>query len=498
MERIKLKTLIKDFPLQAVKGSLQVKINGITAHSKQVAPGNLFVAKKGLNYDGNQFIQEAVDNGAVAILTDLYDPFHPNVVQLITKDVAKVEAWLAKEYYGQASDHLFLVGITGTNGKTTVSYLIHHLFTKLKESCGLIGTIEWRMGGDYVLPSQKTTPDSLTNHKLLHEMLKRGCQSCVMEVSSHALDQDRVASIEFDIAILTNLTQDHLDYHETMHNYVSAKAKLFSSLSKEGVKPFTKQVVINRDASFQEEILASCHVPILTYGIENSADLMAKNIQLTSTHAQFDLVFQDKLFPCRSPLIGRYNVYNLLAAIRCCLAKGYSIENILHALKSFKGVPGRLEKVENEKKLSIFVDYAHTDDALFNVLTTLRELNPRRIITVFGCGGDRDRSKRPKMGAVAEALSDLTILTNDNPRHEDPNEIIRQILSGVSDLSRTLVIADRKEAIEKAVLSATKDDIVLIAGKGHETYQIFSSQTRVFDDRVIAKAAASCESSCVC
>ncbi len=488
MERIKLKKLLKEIPVKEIKGPKDVEISGLCSNSKLVAPGDLFIAKKGLTHDGARFIPDAVASGAAAILTDLYDPFFSDVTQIIHPDVASVEAAIAKTFYGHPSDQLFLVGITGTNGKTTTSYLIRHLLLHCGIPCGLIGTIEWIVG-EHVFPSGKTTPDILQNYKLFHEMLAKNCKACVMEVSSHALDQARVRSIEFDVAVFTNLTQDHLDYHKTMEEYANAKTKLFSTLLSQGAKAFPKKAVVNADSPYFSQMTEQCLAAILSYGIEKPSDLAAKNIHLSPEGTSFDVHYNNEIHPFNTSLIGRFNVYNLLAAIGVGIARGFPLRGILQALGPFTSVPGRLERVANEKNLNIFVDYAHTDDALFNVLTTLKELKKGRLITVFGCGGNRDAGKRPKMGSVAEALSDLAIITSDNPRHEDPDEIIRHIIAGLKKPANALVIVDREEAIRRAVQIAKPEDIVLIAGKGHENYQIFSDQTIDFDDRLAAKQA---------
>lgn len=488
MERIKLKKLLKGISVKAIKGSKEVEIAGLCANSKLVAPGDLFIAKKGLTHDGARFIPDAIAAGASAILTDLYDPFFSDTVQIIHPDVASIEAAIAKTFYGHTSDKLFLVGITGTNGKTTTSYLIRHLFEALKVPCGLIGTIEWIVG-EHVFPSGLTTSDILQNYKLFHDMVSKKCQACVMEVSSHALEQGRVRDIEFDVAVFTNLTQDHLDYHKTMEEYAKAKAKLFSTMFPQGEKPFPKKAVVNADSPYFSQMVESCPASILSYGIEQPSDLSARNIHLSVDGTEFDVHYGNKILPFKTFLIGRFNVYNLLAAIGVGLSRNFPLEQILQTLIAFKAVPGRLERVLNDKGLDIFVDYAHTDDALHNVLTTLKELKKGRLITVFGCGGNRDAGKRPKMGAVVEALSDLVIITSDNPRHEDPEEIIRHILSGLKTPANALVIVDRKEAIRRAIQVAKPGDILLIAGKGHENYQIFSDQTISFDDRIAAKKA---------
>jgi UDP-N-acetylmuramoyl-L-alanyl-D-glutamate--2,6-diaminopimelate ligase len=485
MEPIKLKKLLKNIPDVCVKGSKEIEISGICTHSKRVAPGNLFIAKKGLTNDGARFIPDAIAAGAVAIVTDLYDPFYPDVVQILTEDTTAIEAQLAEEYYQCASQKLFLIAITGTNGKTTTSYLIKHIFDALGSSCGLIGTVEWIVG-QHVFPSSMTTPDLISNHKLFYEMVKEECRTCVMEVSSHALDQERVRAVEFDVAVFTNLTQDHLDYHKSLENYAAAKAKLFASLTQ-GKKPYPKWAVLNADSSYKEHMQTECSASVLTYGIDTPCDLMAQDIALFPQGLTCKVCYHDEILSLKSALIGRFNVYNLLAAIGASLVRGFSLKACINALSSFTGVSGRLERVANARNLNIFVDYAHTDDALENVLKTLKELKAKRILTVFGCGGSRDSSKRPKMGAVVERYSDLIFITSDNPRAEDPLDIIAQILTGLSSPERAYVIPDRSQAIQQAIDLCAPDDILLIAGKGHETTQIFSHTTINFDDRLCAK-----------
>src|ERR1700722_5487991 len=345
MERVKLKKLLKNIPVQSVKGSKEIEISGLCSNSKLVAPGDLFIAKKGLTHDGARFIPDAIAAGAVAILTDLYDPFiADSVVQIIHSNVTSVEAEIAKEFYGHPSDRLFLVGITGTNGKTTTSYLIRHLLEKNSEPCGLIGTIEWIVG-NHIFPSGKTTPDVLQNQKLFYEMVEHGCKNCVMEVSSHALDQGRVRSIDFDVAIFTNLTQDHLDYHQTMEQYAKAKSTLFS---------FAKWAIVNADSAYTAQMIAQCPAKILRYGIDQPCDLTARNIQLSASGLKCEIDFRGETLPFSSSLIGRFNVYNLLAAVGTGLAHGFGLKQILHALSSFTTVSGRLERIPNEQGMNIF------------------------------------------------------------------------------------------------------------------------------------------------
>jgi len=480
---VKLKYLLKDLTV-VVEGSKEVEITGITTNSKQVAPGNLFLAKKGITHEGTKFIPDAIAAGAVAVITDIYDPFF-NCVQVICSDVQSIEGVLASRFYNYPAEKLFLVGITGTNGKTTTSYLVKHLLDREKEFCGLIGTIEWIVG-DTILPSTHTTPDLMTLTKLFHDMASHECQSAVMEVSSHALTQGRVQGVPFDVAIFTNLTLDHLDYHGTMENYAAAKAQLFAMLPKDGY------AIYNIDDPWHPRMVQDCCAQKLSYGFSDRANLRASHVTLNAEGMQFVIEYQHHMMTISSPLIGRFNVYNLLAAIGVGIVRHLPLETIIEDLKSFRRVPGRLERVSNARGLNIFVDYAHTDDALRNVLETLQEFKTGKIITVFGCGGNRDATKRPKMASVAETFSDFVIVTTDNPRQEDPKEIIRQILPGFTQESRFAVALDRREAIHQAIAMAGAEDIVLIAGKGHETYQIFSHQTDPFDDREVARQAAIC------
>jgi UDP-N-acetylmuramoyl-L-alanyl-D-glutamate--2,6-diaminopimelate ligase len=487
MEPVKIRKLLKNIAVQAVKGSKEVEITGITSNSKLVAPGHLFIAKKGLTVDGARFISDAVAAGAVAVLTDLYDPFFPHITQIIHPDVPAAEAVIAKAFYASPSDRLLLVGVTGTNGKTTTSYLIRHLMEKRGKCFGLIGTVEWIVG-HHIFPAEQTTPALLQNYKLFHEMIAVGCEGCVMEVSSHALDQGRVAPLEFDIAVFTNLTQDHLDYHKTMEEYARAKAKLFTSL-KAGIKPFPKVAVVNADCAYSLQMMAECTAERILYGIDGPCDLRASSLCLSAEGVEFDIAFRGTECHFRSALIGRHNVYNLLAAIGVGLAQGIPLSACATALEDFSKIPGRLERVPNTVGLNIFVDYAHTEDALLNVLKALWECKKGRLIVVFGCGGDRDAPKRPKMGEVVEAHADLAVITSDNPRSENPEAIIRAILPGLKHPERAMVIVDREQAIWHAVHSAHTGDTILIAGKGHENFQIFSHHKIPFDDRDIAAAA---------
>jgi len=490
---MKLKKLFKEIPVKQIKGSKEIEITGICANSKLVAPGNLFIAKRGFLDDGNRYVPEAIAAGASAILTDMVDP-SLKVTQVICADVSGTEGLVAAHYHQFASDDLYMVGITGTNGKTTTSFIIKHVLDQIRGPCGLIGTIEYIIG-EHRYQATRTTPDVTSNHKMLREMVQQGCRSAVMEVTSHALDQGRVAHIDFDVAIFTNLTLDHLDYHQTMENYCAAKAKLFSSLgtSKRKKKMGSPKVaIINADSPWHVYMKKASHQKILTYSIENQSDLKASAIRLSSKGTEFDLTYKNQTVPCAIALIGRFNVYNCLAGIAVGLINGVSLEEMAAIISTFGSVAGRLEPVENSLGLKIYVDYAHSDDALTNILECLNELKTGRIITVFGCGGDRDKSKRVKMAQAAEEYSDICIVTSDNPRSEDPTAICRDILKGFKSKEKIEIEVDRQTAIKRAIDHATPDDIVLIAGKGHETYQIFAHKVIEFDDRKVA--AKFCES----
>lgn len=486
---MKLRKLFKNIENAQIKGSKDLEINGICSNSKLVAPGNLFIARKGRVDDGAKYISEAINAGAVAILTDMFDPSLKDVAQIIHPQVREVEGVLAAEYYQYPSDELFMVGITGTNGKTTTSFLTQFLLDRLSGPSGLIGTIEYVIGQQRY-QATRTTPDVVSNHKMLREMCVQGCNSAVLEVTSHALDQGRVNGIHFDVAVFTNLTLDHLDYHGTMEAYGDAKNKLFQKISKENPpksKTFPPVAIVNADSPWNKHILKGCTTKIFYFGIENKADLKASHIELTPEGTEFTLHLEGKSYPAFTQMIGRYNVYNCLAAVSVMLAKGFNLPEILSALKEFPSVPGRLEPVKNPLGLKIYVDFAHSDDALQNVLECLAELKTGRIITVFGCGGDRDQNKRPKMAQVAEQFSDLCILTSDNPRSEDPEKICLEVKTGFSSKANYILEIDRQKAIEKAIDAASSEDIILIAGKGHETYQIFAHKTIEFDDRKVVR-----------
>ena len=483
---MKLKELLKKIPFKQSHGSKDIMISGICSNSKLAAPGNLFIARKGKADDGMTYIPEAIAAGAVAIFTDIYDPLlKKSVTQVIYPDVASLEGIIAANYYRFASDELFMVGITGTNGKTTTSFLVKHLLDNLAGSCGLIGTIKYVIG-DHHYDATRTTPDAVSNQKMLRDMVSQGSKNAVMEVTSHALDQHRVDCINFDTAVFTNLTLDHLDYHVTMENYAKAKNRLFRNALTPSKKAYSKTAVVNIDSPWWSEIIEGTKANLITYGISGQADLRAEEICLSPGGASFTINFRGQRVPFSWALSGRFNVYNCLAAVGVGLSRWFPLEDIVAVLQKAPAVPGRLQAVENPLGLKIYVDFAHSDDSLLNVLECLAEFKKGKVITLFGCGGNRDTAKRPRMARVSEEHSDIVIVTSDNPRNEDPEEIARQIIAGFSNKGCYIVELDRKKAIERAIDIATPEDIILIAGKGHEPYQIFAHKTIEFDDRKVA------------
>lgn len=480
---MKLKLLLKGLEEIEVKGSKEVEITGLSTDSRTTAPGQLFLAKSGAHFDGAEFIPQALASGAAAVATDLYDPFS-SVPQLIYPDPTALEAKLASRFYHHPSKELFMVGVTGTKGKTTTTYLIWHLLGGLERSVGLLGTVETVVGSERH-SSSFTSHMAIQNQKLLREMVSRGGKRAVLEVSSHGLQQKRVDQIEWDAALFTNLHADHLDYHKTIEAYAAAKKKLFGQL--DGSSKLKKRAIFNADSSWTSFMQQGVASPIWTFGIEAKSDVRGSEPRFSSKGTSLKVEFQGIKEDFELPLMGRFNVYNALAATAVALETGMSLSQIGERLSHFKTVPGRLEQVENSLGIGIFIDYAHTGEALRNVLSTLREMGPKRLICLFGCGGDRDPRRRVEMGAAADGLADLSILTSDNPRSEDPSLICGAILEGFASSSKATIILDRKEAIHQALSIAEAGDIVLIAGKGHEKVQIFSHQTLPFDDVEVAR-----------
>lgn len=483
---MKLKQLIQGLEIHTVKGSKEIEISGISSDSRRVSPGNLFIAKRGNHLDGNQFIELAISNGATAILTEFYNPFLGKITQLIDPGIRELEAKLADRFYRHPSRELFVFAVTGTKGKTTTTYLVKHLLDAIDLPCALIGTIETIIGPKRAF-SSLTTHDVATNHKLLRETLDAGSKAVVFEASSHGLQQGRIDQIDLDAALFTKLTPDHLDYHRTMEEYAAAKRHLFSLLDKSNKSNLL--AIANGDDEATTALLEGCRAKRLLFGLGPKCDIRAEKISFSPLGTSLEVHYQERSQPFFISLIGRFNVYNLLGAISLGLHLGLTLERMASIFARFQTVPGRMERVPNSQKIHVFVDFAHMGDALDNVLQTLREIARGKIITVFGAGGNRDPARRLGLAKAAEKGSDVSIVTSDNPRKEDPEEICRQILSGFSNTNAVRVEIDRKKAIELAIKIAEPEDIVLIAGKGHERDQIFAHHSIPFDDRAVALAA---------
>ena len=486
-----LQVLLKAIQPVKISGSLDRDITAICYDSRKVVEGALFVALPGEKADGTEFIDSAIDRGAAAIVSEK-PGLTTRAAAIEVLNARHALADLSAAYFRQPSHKIKVVGVTGTNGKTTTTFLIKHILDTDFLRCGLIGTVRYVVG-ERELPATRTTPESADVHELLWQMRSAGCKSCAMEVSSHALALDRVRGVEFDAAVFTNLTQDHLDFHRTMDAYFETKASLFTGLRDQKKK--TGRAIINSDDRHGEKLAdrLSRDMEVITFGVGRDAQFRAGDVKMDFGGTTFQLMAVGKNYLVRMPLIGMFNVYNSLAAIATAHALGVSVRKAVQSLAVAPAVPGRLQAIVAQKPFRVFVDYAHSDDALTNVLRTLRELNPARIIVVFGCGGNRDRAKRPKMAAAVDALADHAIVTSDNPRKEDPIAIIEDIKPGFRRL-RPDCVPDRKEAIYHAIAMAQPRDIILLAGKGHETYQEFADSTVPFDDAAIAASALSSRS----
>ncbi len=467
------------------------KIENIQHDSRSVTAGSLFVCMEGAHVDGHKFINQAKESGAVAILTTHEDINLPQGMSaLVVPEMLNALAIIVPYFYDYPSKKMRVIGITGTNGKTTTTYLIRAILLEAGYKVGLIGTIQMLIGAES-FPMHNTTPNVIDLQHIFVQMLESKVDFVVMEVSSHALAENRVSGVEFDTAIFTNLTQDHLDYHKTLENYCAAKAKLFDMVSRTGSKQ-NKHAVINLDDAASSEMLKHSTCAVLTYGIKNHSDIQATNIQVSTQGNKFNCQIPTANFQVTTNLTGIFNIYNVLAAIGATLAENISVEAIKTALEKFKSVPGRFEKIFADIPYTIIVDYAHTPDGVQNVLQTARQITTQKIITVFGCGGDRDNTKRPIMGRLAAELSDIVIVTSDNPRTEDPEKILREVEVGVKEKIGSKYfesIIDRRKAIFRAVELAKTGDIIMILGKGHENYQILKDKTIHFDDREVALEA---------
>lgn len=483
---MKLETLLNNVATINVEGSTDREVSSIAYDSRRVKEGSVFVALKGENVNGSQFVDAAIAAGASAIVTESGQAA-TRATSVVVPNTRDALADLAAAYYQHPSRHLKIAAVTGTNGKTTTTFLIKHICEAALLRCGLIGTVRYEVG-ERILPAARTTPESLEVHELLWQMRSAGCKAAAMEVSSHALMQARVRGVEFDTAIFSNLTQDHLDYHKTMDAYFEAKSLLFSRMAEQPKKK--GKAVINLDDRYGAQLVQRFKndLPVITYGLGVQADFRASNVRIDFNGTSYQLDANGRSYLVRLPLIGQFNVYNSLAALAGAYAMGVDVRQGVLSLATATSVPGRLEAVPAQRQFRVFVDYAHTDDALANVVKTCRELNPARLIVVFGCGGNRDRTKRPRMGAVVDQNADYAIVTSDNPRKEDPEKIIEDIKPGMRRGNYEVVV-DRKEAIFKAISMAQTRDIILIAGKGHENYQEFADHTVPFDDVAIAREA---------
>ncbi len=476
------------------KLSHDIEINHLSYNSKDIDRGTLFFAVKGQRFDGHDFIRDAIARGASGVVLErpeLLEGLPASSVYLLVEDSRYALALASSNFFGRISEKIPVIGVTGTNGKTTTTFLIKSILKTAGIKTGLIGTIHYEVG-DRILPAPHTTPEAVEFQSLLKDMYDEGCSAVVTEVSSHALALKRVDGTIFERAIFTNLTRDHLDFHQDMEHYFQAKARLFRELLKKGAP-----AIINSDDEYGR-LLSSSLREKLTYGII-SGDVKAININNSINGLKFHITYQGRLLRIESPLTGLINVYNILAAATTCLSMGISIDVIQEGIRIVSSVKGRFQKIDMGQDFLVIIDYAHTPDALKRLILTAREIlthkmaespSEGKIITVFGCGGDRDRGKRPLMGEIATKLSNFVIITDDNPRTEDPNEIISHILNGVIG-EDYVVIHNRAEAIRQAVRMAEKGDIVIIAGKGHEDYQEIKTQRFYFSDEEIARIAIS-------
>ncbi|CAM4332919.1 UDP-N-acetylmuramoyl-L-alanyl-D-glutamate--2,6-diaminopimelate ligase [Paenibacillus macerans] len=490
---MQLKELATYLIASQIRGDGELACEGIAIDSRKVQPGDLFICLPGHTVDGHDFAPQAADKGAAALVVERWLDDCP-LPQLKVKDSRLAMAVLGNVFFGFPSRRLKVIGVTGTNGKTTTTYLIERILEDQGRSTGLIGTIQRKFAGR-TYPMSGTTPESLELQQYLHEMAEGGAAYCVMEVSSHALDQGRVKGTHFRTAVFTNLTQDHLDYHNTMEEYRGAKGLFFSRLGNNyPLNPDERSyAVLNADDPASSYFAKQTAAETITYGVENEADVRASDISVTAKGTSFHVDTFQGSADISLRMVGKFNVYNALAAIAAALLEGIPLERIKASLEAVKGVEGRVEAVDEGQSFAVIVDYAHTPDGLENVLRTVNEFAKGRVICVFGCGGDRDRTKRPIMGRIAAKYADHVIVTSDNPRTEDPDAILSDIEQGLIgdgvDRSRYELIVDRREAIQKAIEMASREDVVLIAGKGHETYQLIGTAVLDFDDRIVAKEA---------
>jgi len=499
---MKLTQLMDGLNVLKISGEASGEISGVCFSAEACEKDSLFVAIRGLKNDGHDFIDEAISRGAKCIVHEKDRPFPQPVTALKVSDSRRALGILAKNYFGHPSAGLALIAVMGTNGKTTITFLLESILKEAGFHCGVLGTINYRYK-DKTYSAPNTTPESYEMQKILRAMLDEGVTHVVAEVSSHAVDLKRVDDCDFDLGVFTNLTRDHLDYHLTMENYFQAKKRFFAEILPKSSKGHLHKMVVNADDPWGQRILREVSLPALAYGIESACAIKAVHYELSLSGIKTEINLAGDTVFIKSPLIGQFNLYNILAAMGAAFILQIPAEVIKKGIENVSRIPGRLEPVDAAAEFSVFVDYAHTDDALRRVLQNLAELKKKRIITVFGCGGNRDRGKRPLMAEAATRLSDLTIITSDNPRLEDPMDIIAEIETGIDrkkvkktdpgrlrlngDARLYTVIPERKKAIAASIQAAEHGDIVLIAGKGHEDYQILGNEKVPFDDRVIAR-----------
>jgi UDP-N-acetylmuramoyl-L-alanyl-D-glutamate--2,6-diaminopimelate ligase len=462
--------------IQTSSEIIDMEITDVCCDSRKVTPNSMFVCIKGDKTDGCNYAEKAVNNGAVALVVE--EPLGTKVMEIVVDNSHLAYAKIAANFYGSPAEKLKLIGVTGTNGKTSTTYIIKHILEAQGKKVGLIGTMQ-NMIGDKVLSAKYTTPEAMELHKLFADMAAQDVEYVVMEVSSHSLVQGRVAGLTFNVGVFTNLTQDHLDYHLTMENYLTAKQELFK---------VSQISVINLDDPASEKMLEVAE-KYITYSIDTDmSDFTAKNLRYNAEGVDYEIVGKSIIGRAQLKIPGRFSVYNSLAAAVTALALDVPFLSVLEALKTAKGIKGRVEIVPTDRDFSVIIDYAHTPDALEKVINSLKGV-AGRIVTVFGCGGDRDKTKRPQMGNIATEISDFVIVTSDNPRSEKPSQIINDIVKGIKRISAPYItIENRREAIKYALTNAKPNDIILLAGKGHETYQILNEGTIHFDEReVVAK-----------
>lgn len=485
------KELLKDAGVKGFSGSSDAVVTGVAYDSRLVEPGYVFVCIKGEKHDGHEFVGDAVRRGAVAIVAEREVAPPEGVAVALVSDSREALARIAQVFYGDPSRSLVCVGVTGTKGKTTTTHLVKAVLDASGRWCGIIGTVGHVIGNE-VVQAKHTTPEALDIQRMLNDMRARGQTAAAMEVSSHAVVQRRVLGVDFDIGVFTNIGHDHLDFHGTFENYLAAKASFFEALGTgRSPKGLLRTAVVNLDQPQAGYIISRTRARVLTYGITSEADVRAHNVELFPHGASFVVRVPSGQAEVRLRLTGVFNVYNALAAIACGIASGASLEDAKSGVEQVTGVPGRFEAIDEGQPFAVVVDFAHTPDSLENILRAARSLGKGDMTVVFGCGGDRDRTKRPVMGEVAARLADRVIITSDNPRSEDPEAICREIEGGVLKAGGPRdgyeVIVNRADAISRALALAREGDVVVIAGKGHETYQIFRDRTIHFDDREVAR-----------